>query len=181
MRKYSLWALLFSMFTFMIVDDDGIGGGDDDDIGDFDIEDEETESDNGAEEESKENEPPDGETQTELEKRLAELEAREQAREAEAALNAAIGDIKTKYPDFDPEKVAQVLSKMPKEEQERLNNPLGWELIYRDNFQRNDDRYEDPFDPGRKSSKEPYDFEKGLERARGGDKKAIAELLENSI
>jgi hypothetical protein len=191
MRMKWLIPLLSMMLFSRIVDDGGAGGdeGGADDIGDFEIDDLDDDLDEGenggegGEDKGKKDDPPDEGTPDAkaLEERLRELEERAAAAEQERILNEAISGIQKKYPDFDPVKIAEHLKKLPKEEQEMYNNPVGWELIHRDYFQRKDVSYQDPFDSGRGSASEPYDFEKAYERARSGDKKAIAEILERSV
>ncbi len=179
MRRNSFWALLFSMLFFYVTDDDGAGGGDDDagDIDDFEIDDSDLEiEDDKKEEEKKEekSEPP-----NEVLKELESLKAFQQQVEAEKAVVAAVGEISKEYPDFDIEKITEYLKKLPPEEQERYNDPKGWELIHLKHFHKSKAEF-DPFDSGRGATKEPFDFDKAYERLEKGDRSVVADLIANS-
>jgi hypothetical protein len=123
--------LSFFLFTHYIVDNDGAGGDDDgadDDIGDIDID---------QEEEKKEDkkEPP-NELET-IKKELADLRAKEEARDNDQATQNAISEIKGKYADFDANKVKEFLVNLNKTDPKKanaLNNPIGWENIYLTQF-----------------------------------------------
>ena len=180
MRKNSFWAFLFSMLFFSIVEDDAGGDGDEDldDIGDFEIEDDDLENDDDKKEDKKEDEksePPNDEVLKELES----LKAFQEQVEAEKAVVAAVSEISKEYPDFDIEKITEHLKALPKEEQERYNDPKGWELIHLKHFHKQKAAF-DPFDSGRGATKEPFDFDKAYEKLEKGDRSVMADLIANS-
>jgi len=180
MRRNSLWALLLSMLFFSVTGDDAGGGNDDEgveDIDDFEIDDEALDGDDEKKEEVKGeeiSEPP-----NDVLKELESLKAFQQQVEAEKAVVAAVSEISKEYPDFDIEKISDFLKKLPEEEQERYNDPKGWELIHLKHFHRSKAEF-DPFDSGRGATKEPFDFEKAYERLEKGDRSVVADLIANS-
>ncbi len=134
---FKLFPLLF-LFSY-IVPDDGAGGGEMedigkeiDDIGDMeldDIEDEDIEK-----EEDKDKEEPKSKNEVEeLKRELEELKKDKQERENEKAVQSAVSEIKSKYDDFDIEKIKSYLIELKKtdpDKAEMLNSPLGWENIH---------------------------------------------------
>lgn len=179
---FSLFALFTSMLFFRAVDDDGAGGGDSDDIGDFEIKDEDDKTPNNIEK-PKEVEILEDEEMKALKEENEKNSKWIEEQQIIIATNEAIATLADKYPNFDADKIAEHLRAIAKEhgedEAKKLNNPLGWENIYLTKFKKDEPQNPD-FDRGRGETKEPYDFKKGFEKAHGGDKDSIADLLENS-
>jgi len=177
MNRFGIFAFVSFFMSFMIfkvVDDEGAGA---DDVGDFEIEDEpEVEAEEKEEVKQKEENSP-------VNAEIEELKAFKNQMEAERATSSAIASLTEKYPNFNAELIASELQKIEKEEgeeaAERLNNPLGWENIHLKKFNKVKPSHAE-FDRGRGETREPFDFKKGFEKAYGGDKSSIHDLLENS-
>jgi len=165
------------MLFFFAVDDDGAGGGDEDDkdIGDFDITDDDEDDKDKKLDDKKEDDPPDDKESD----ALAELQAFKAEIENERAVVAATNELLEKHPDFDITKIAEKIKGMNADEQEKFNNPLGWELLHLQHFQKKAVEF-DPFDTGRGASKEPFDFSGAFEKLDKGDRSVVADLIANS-
>ena len=174
---FAFFTMLFSMLIFNAIDDGGAGGADD--IGDFEIEDDKIE----VVSVEKSAEPEKKEEQSIQNKEIEELKAFKEQMEAERATSEAVSALTKKYPTFDANKIAEHLGAIAKEQgedkAEALNNPLGWENIYLTQFKK-DEPKNPSFDRGRGETKEPFNFKKGFEKAHGGSRQAVQDLLENS-
>jgi hypothetical protein len=143
MKRFTLFNFLFSFMMFnYIVDDNGAGGGDDIDIGDIDISDDDID-DNSADtdkkaEQNSNNTTDDSKSDIEtLKKELDELKADKEQRESEVATNKAISELSSKHNGFDSNKVKEYLVGLNKTDPEKanmLNNPVGWENVWLNEF-----------------------------------------------
>jgi hypothetical protein len=169
---FAFFLVLFSMCFFRVVDDDGSGA----DIEDFDIDDIDDDKDKDQEEEKieKVDDPPDDDSDA-----IEELKAFKNEIENERAIVTATNELVAKHSDFDITKIAEKIKGMEPDEQEKFNNPLGWELLHLQHFQKRAVEF-DPFDTGRGASKEPFDFDGAYEKLGKGDRSIVADLIANS-
>ena len=143
MFKFFKFLTLFMMFNHYIVDNDGAGSGDDiGDIGDIDIDDDENGgADDSADKSSKEkdnniNEDSKNDIAT-LKKELDELKADKEKRESDNAVNIAIKELGDKHNGFDSNKIKEYLTELNKTNPDKanmLNNPVGWENVWLNEF-----------------------------------------------
>jgi hypothetical protein len=145
MKRFTIFSFLWSMMMFQnyIVDNDGAGGGDDNtDIGDIDINDDDIDNNNDdtdkKADENQHNNDNDSKSDIEtLKKELEELKADKEQRESEIAINHAIKELSQKHQGFDSEKIKGYLIELNKTNPEKanmLNNPVGWENIWLNEF-----------------------------------------------
>ncbi len=136
MKKWYSFLFAFVMFNHFIVDGDGAGnGGDGDvDIGDVDIGDStdktSKEKENNTNEDSKSD-------VDKLQKQVDELTADKTARESETATSNAIKELGDKHNGFDSNKVKEYLTELNKTNPDKanmLNNPVGWENVWLNEF-----------------------------------------------
>lgn len=193
MKRFSIWVWLWSMMFFMIVDDDGGGGGGDDDGVDFVIDDDPAPGTKDDETKKTPQDPPDKKEEkpaaapsTKLDeatqKELDELNQFKDEALREKAIVQANNKLTAAYPDFDLTKVTAKLKEIHKEDPElaaELNNPTGWENLHLKYFRKTGVEG-DPFDPGSKGAKEPFDFEATQKKALGGDKRELTKLFDNA-
>ena len=146
MKKLGMFRFLFAfmMLNHFIIDGEGAGSGGDDaggDIGDIDIDDENNGADDEADKTSKEkdnniNEDSKNDMAT-LKKELDELKADKEKRESDTAVNIAIKELGDKHNGFDSNKVKEYLTGLNKTNPDKanmLNNPVGWENVWLNEF-----------------------------------------------
>lgn len=117
----------------------------------------------------------------ETKKKIDALEADKEARDIEGAILSAVENIQVDYPAFDIDKVSGFLQQMHKTDPQKAqsyNSPAGWEAIWLKNFATSTE--DGTFDPGRKNSNEPFEFDKIRQKALSGDKKSMKKLFENA-
>jgi len=117
----------------------------------------------------------------ETKKKIDALEADKEARDIEGAILSAVENIQVDYPAFDIDKVSGFLQEMHKTDPQKAqsyNSPAGWEAIWLKNFATSTE--DGTFDPGRKNSNEPFEFDKTRQKALNGDKKSMKKLFENA-
>jgi hypothetical protein len=141
---------LFSMLGITgsyAVDVDGAGGGDGD-IGDVDITDDDTDADDPNTQDPTEsdktsnqndnNNDDDSKSDVEtLRKQVEDLQADKEKRENETAINNAIAELQSKHTGFDDAKVKEYLTELNKTDPGKanmLNNPVGWENVWLNEF-----------------------------------------------
>lgn len=137
-RFYLLLASL-GMFGNYVVDDDGAGSSGD--VGDIDIDDDGADDD-GADDGGKEKKPSTSESSEPddiktLKQQIDDLKKDKEQRDKQEAHNQVVSNLQTKYPEFDADKIKNHLVEMYKtdpEKAEGLNNELGFELLYLQEF-----------------------------------------------
>ena len=137
MNKHFLKILLsLGLFGSYVVDNDGAGGGGD--LGDVDIGDE---GDDPGENSTGGSSEPDLKTLQEQLKSandaITTLKEDQTTRQRAETHKQVLDDLKSRHPDFDAEKIKEHLVKLHSENPEKaesLNNAVGFELLYLQNF-----------------------------------------------
>lgn len=164
---FAMLSFFLSFLIFRVFDDDGAGA---DDLGDFEIQDEDDENEKNEEMEALKAENAKNAEWIEEQKGII-------------ATQEAVASLSEKYPNFDAQKITEYLESIAKEkgseEADKLNNPLGWEIIHLTEFKR-DEKVDPQFDRGDGGSTETFDAKEAMKKAQVGDKEAMAKLLENS-
>ena len=139
MKKFDLFSIFkrLGLFGFSVVEDDGAGADNTDgDIDKFDVDVTDDKKDTQTKADDIDDKTPSTDM-SELEKRLADAEAKLQQTENEKILNQEISKLTEKHSDFSADKIKEKLQEIAKtdpDKAEMLNNPLGWELLHIENF-----------------------------------------------
>ena len=159
--KFSILFRLFIMlgiFGLFAADDGGAGGGDDGDqgdggdVGDRDINDDKGnpaggDSGNGGGDDKGQGQDDGSEQIKTLQQQIKDLQDDKEARENKEALNRALSDLRTRHKGFDDAKVKDHLVKLHETDPQKaamLNNPVGWENIWLNEFAERDVNNDDP-------------------------------------
>ena len=144
MKKWYSFLFAFVMFNHFIVDGDGAGSGGDDagDVGDIDINDDDIDdgddSTDKTSNDKSDNNNEDSKTDVDkLQKQIDELQADKTARERATATSDAIKELGDKHNGFDSNKVKEYLTELNKTNPDKanmLNNPVGWENVWLNEF-----------------------------------------------
>ncbi len=140
MLKFFSFLTLFMMFNHYVVDDTAGGG----DIGDIDIDDDDgiDGADDGTDNSSNgnsnnSNESGKSDEIDKLKKQVDDLQADKTSRDNTDATNTAVAQLQSKHQGFESNKVQEYLTELNKTDPEKansLNNPIGWENVWLNEF-----------------------------------------------
>ena len=181
MRRYGLFAFFAFILAFSLLHfdgDEGSGGGgesESDDLGEIDLGEDESGGASGSATES-------DDTVTVPKSEFEKTQAAVTTLMQEKNYNETIGRIKDGIPDFDVTKVVERLKEIAKTDStlaESYNNENGFKLLWHEEFQGKSVK-NDPINSGNNSGGSDTDFDKLHEQSRGGNNKALDELLDAS-
>ena len=134
-KSFYHFLVKFGLFNKFIVDDDDGAGGNGGGVEDIEIEDENDIEPDDEKNSSGENVGTDDILQ--LQQKIKDLEEDKEAREHKEALDTVLSNLKSKHPEFKAEDIENHLKELYKtdpEKAESLNNAVGYELVYLQEF-----------------------------------------------